>query len=365
MSHVIIERKTLVKALKVLELVPKVAGVPSSDFIKATTRKASLQMSVSSNVTAVVRVSYRGSTDQKEFFIDRGLFAQYILAGEKWKGDFTLTLDDTRAYMEQGSRKGDFVLRSEAIGGYGQWREKDGHEEIKLSDELRGMLMASFGCAADDPSMPHLNCVFIHGQVVMSTNERSAFLGRRDSGDKLRIPFPVGIIPLLGGDLVNSVSVDGDRVVLDCGCGYIEGAVSAPAKKDFPKSSVEKLVDGAQKYPVFVRLPSEKILNILERLSGYLTSVKREDQIVTLQLEPGRVLATVQVTQGKFEESTKIPDLKQEGKIKFLLQYVLPAIRYIASNGDELIIRALDKKPYLLSNKMKNADVEVILGRLS
>ena len=374
MRSAVIEKKDILNAVKVLELVPLRAGVPSSDFIKMTARKQSILMSLSSTVTAVVRAPYQsGGLEQKVIFIDRGLFTAYVLAGAKWKGDFEFGLDEDKLHLKQGRRKAEFNLRAEPLGGYGEWRTKDGHKEIKLDENLKNMLLASNACATGDPSMPHLNCVYINGQLVLSTNDRSLFVGRRSTKeDGLEIPFPVGIIPLLGGDLVDSVGVDGDRVVLDCGCGYVEGTVSAPAKKDFPKAGMEKSIKVARAWPLFVNLPATKIERILERLVAYLPSVKREDWVVTLQLSKGQVKAYVAVQQGRFEESTKVEGLAEEGNIKMRLDMVYPVIRYIAStdtkeNPAEIFIRVDESKktPFHIANDKKNADVEMMAGRIS
>lgn len=360
-----VTKEDLLHGVSVLGLVPQRAGVPSSDFIKMVPRKTSLEMSLSSVVTAVVRVPAPGfvaPADLKAFFIDKGLFDAFVQSGKRWKGNFRLALDESKLYIRQGSRRAEFALRQEPLGGYGTWRVVgNGLREVKLSNSLKKLLVASSTCATADPSMPHLNCVYIGGHLVLSTNLISLFVGIRKKEDALKIPFPVGIIPLLGGELVNSVGVEGDRVILDCGIGFIEGTVSAYAKKDFPHHSVVSSVKKGRAWPVFANLPAERLSKMFERLEGYLTTVKREDWAVTLELGNGRVKAIVKVQQGRFEEVMEVEDLAVEGSLSWPLQQVKPVVDYIASVSESMKVRVDEEKktPYLLSG----GGVEMMVAR--
>lgn len=363
MSWAEIEKKDLLNAVAVLSLVPQRAGVPSSDFVKVSPVSVGLlEMSLSSTVTAVVRVKYSGPIGHtKEFFVDKGLFQSYVQSGKAWKGNFRTYATETKWCISQGSRKAEFSKRMEPLGGYGSWRNRNGLKEIKLSEELRKLLLASNYCATADPSLPYLNCVYIGGKLVLSTNLISLFVGVRSKEDNLKIPFPVGIIPLLGDNLVQAVGVENERVILDCGCGYIEGTISAVAQKDFPKKDVVEKVQRGRAWPVLVRLPAEKLVKILSRLSGYLTNVKREDWIVELSIAEGVVKASVKVQQGKFEERMELDNDKVEGTVKWPLELALAVVEYMASNGETVKVRVDERKntPYLLSG----GGVEMMVAR--
>ena len=357
-----IKKGDLIKSVQVLGLVPQRAGVPSSDFIKVTLRKKSVEMSLSSTVTAVVRTVYLvGALLGTDFFIDKNLLSAFVLGGKGWKGNFRVAVDESRFYIRQGSRHAEFAMRQEPLGGYGTWRDRNGLKEVKLSDELRNLLLASNSCSTGDPSLPHLNCVYIGGHLVLSTNLIALFVGIRQKEDGLRIPFPVGIIPLLGGELVDSVGVDGDRVILDCGCGYVEGTVSAIAKKNFPKQNLVESVKKARLWPLLAKIPSERLSEMIQRLVTYLSSVKREDWLVELELGNGKVKASVKVQQGKFEESMEVEDLKVEGSVVWPLEQVKPVLDYMATAASSVKIRVDEKKktPYLLSG----GRVEMMVAR--
>src|SRR5208283_2190230 len=176
MNWVTIERDELVRAVEVLNLVPQRAGIPSSDYVRVLATKKGLEMSLASSVRGIVRVEAKGFIVD-EFFVDRRLFMPFVLAGKSWKGDFRTTFDEKGWLLRQGSRRAEFVLKSEKVGGYGNWTDRDGMKEVKLSEELRKLLLASFNCATADPSMPQLNCVYLGGRLVLATNSTVMFVG--------------------------------------------------------------------------------------------------------------------------------------------------------------------------------------------
>lgn len=356
------EKKDFITAVDVLSLVPQRAGIPSSDFVKVTPKKNKIEMSLSSTVTGVVRVPLTRSLDtDKEFFVDKGLFQAYVQAGKNWKGNFKLASTEGKWHLRQGSRQAELAMRVEPVSGYGIWKERDKLKEIALSEELRKLLLASNHCSTADPALPHLNCVYIGGKLVLSTNLISLFVGVRQKEDALRIPFPVGIIPLLGDSLVKAVGVENDRVILDCGCGYIEGTISAVAQKSFPKRDVVEKIKKGRMWPLLVKLPAEKLAKVLARLAGYLTNVKREDWVVEMSIANGVVKASVKVQQGTFEERLDFENEKVEGTIRWPLELAQAVVEYMAANGEIIKVRVDEEKntPYLLSG----GGVEMMIAR--
>jgi hypothetical protein len=362
MSWSEVDKNKLIQAVDVLELVPQRAGVPSSDFIKVTPREKGIEMSLSSIVTGVVRVALSASLDATtSFFIDKGLFYAYIQGGKSWKGNFKMKMTDSKWILRHGSRYAEFALRTEPLGGYGSWRDRNGLKEIKLSERLRKLLLASNECSTADPSLPQLNCVYIGGKLVLSTNKISLFVGVRDKEDSLRIPFPVGIIPLLGNSLVEGVGIESEHVFLDCGCGYIEGSISAVAQKSFPKKNIVDQVVKGRTWPILVRLPAERLSRVLTRLTSYLANVKREDWQVVLTIAEGVVKAAVSVQQGTFEEKMTFDNVKAEGVVRWPLELAQAVVNYMALNGELVKIRVSEEKntPYLLSG----GGVEMMVAR--
>lgn len=357
-----LEKDELLAAVAVLNLVPQRAGIPSSDFVKITRRPGQWELSLASTVTGMVRVPVKGEKKaEKECFLDRGLLLSFIQTGKTWKGLFKASFSEGILTLKQGSRLAELAVKADAVGGYGKWKERSARKDIKLSEGLRKLLLASNFCSTADPALPHLNCVYIGGKLVLSTNLISLFVGVRQTEDALRIPFPVGIIPLLGDSLVRAVGVEDDRIVLDCGCGYIEGSVSAIAQKDFPKKNVVEKIKKGREWPVVAKLPAEKLSRMLKRLADYLKNVKREDWVVQLDGEETRLKASIQVQQGRFEEEIKVDQQSKEILLRWPLDLALSVIEYMAANGEVVKVRVDEEKgtPYLLSG----GGVEMMLAR--
>ena len=355
-----IKKDDLTNAIRILEMVPQKAGIPSSDYTRIRMGATQLELSLASSVLAMVRFPCRNKA-AGEMFVDRKLLVPFVQMGRHWKGDFRSQFTGSKWRLRQGSRKADLSMREEPVTGYGNWVDHSKLEEVQLSEEMRKMLLASQACSTADPSLPHLNCVYIGGQLVMASNQTVVFIGSSIKKNEIRIPFPVGVIPLLGDGLVRGIGVDGGTVVLDCGSGYIEGTVSAVALKEFPRKSVIEQINDARKYPLLVRLPAERLAKMMQRLMVYLTAVKREDWTLRLELADERARATVRIQQGVFEESMEVEDMKAEGSLEWPLELVKPVIEYIATKAETIKIRVDEKKktPYLLSG----AGIDLLVGR--
>jgi len=350
MDWIVLEKDELVKAAEVLDLVPQRAGIPSSDYVRVRTGKFGLEMSLASSVSGVIRVRAK-IPEASEFFVDRRLFLPFVLMGKNWKGDFRTAFDERKWLLRQGSRRAEFAVRESKIGGYGVWRDKDGLKEIRLSENLKQLLRASFSCATSDPSLPQFNCVYLGGNLVMASNDTVLFVGVAKKKDDLKFPFPVEIIPLLSDGAVQGVGLEGDRVLLDCGLGLIEGSVSAVAQKQFPKAQLVQRVAEGQRWPLLAKLPAERLARLMTRLTNYLTGIRREDWMLTMEMSEGRLRASVRVTQGKFEEVMELEDGVKEGTVLWPLDQVQPVLEHIGRMGETLTVRVDEKKrtPYLIS----------------
>src|SRR6266566_2879540 len=363
MNWIEIEKEDLIKAIKILELVPMRSGTPTSDYIRVIPTKKHMELAMASSVSAVVRVPWKAQS-QKEggaFYIDRRLLTPFVLMGDKWKGNFNLELEETQIRLKQGSRRAELGLRTDPVDGYGQWRDLVDLKELKLTEELRKLLIASNHCSTADLSMQHLNCVYIGGRVVLATNHTVLFMGVSKNESKIRIPFPVGVIPLLGEGLVKAVSIEGNLVTLDCGCGYIQGTVSAIAEKDFPKRKIFEQVKRGRNWPLIAKIPAVRLTKMMTRLANYLVGMKREDWVLRLELEDSKLRALVRIRQGIFEEKMTVEGLKKEASFEWPLELVQPVLEYMGENAESVKVRVDEEKktPYLISG----AGVDLIVGR--
>ncbi len=349
-----IDRDALINTVEVLDLVPQQAGIPTSDYIRFTLRKDSLEMALASVVVGMTRVPGKFAPflpHVSEFFLDRRLFLPFILAGKKRKASFRMGFNPDNILVKQGSREALFAMNAEAVNGYGKWTDISTLKEIKLSQELRNMLLASIECATSDPSMPQLNCVYIGDTLVLASNQTVLFVGKSKKASGMKFPFPVAIVPLLGSVLVKGVGVEGDKVILDCGCGYLEGMVSAKTKTDFPRKTIESVVEKGSKWPLLANLPADRLHSMFGRFIGYLSGVRREDWLVKLEITGTVVKATVKINNGKFDESMTLDHpAKLDGTVEWPLDLVAPVIEYMAATGDAISVRTdqAKKTPYLL-----------------
>lgn len=357
-----VEKEKLIQAIKVLEIVPLRSGIPSSDYVSIIPEKKYMELALASSVSAVVRVDWKNLvTDNARMFIDRRLLIPFVMTGEKWKGNFQFSFQEGLLKVKQGSRQAELGLRTDAVNGYGSWRNLEGMKELKITEELRQLLIASNACSTADPALQHLNCVYVGGDFVVATNQTVMFLGTNKGKSKVKIPFPVGIIPLLGQGLVKGVIIEDSLVILDCECGYIQGTVSAVAQKEFPHQVIMKQMEKARTAPLLGKIPAGKLAKMLKRLSDYLVGVKREDWQLKLEFGEGKLKAKVRIRQGVFEEKLEVEGLTKEAEVEWPLELVRPVLDYMGENTEWVKVRVdEDKKtPYLISG----GGVELLVAR--
>src|SRR5580765_6240616 len=187
MDWSVIKKDEMLQAISVLDLVPQRAGIPSSDYVRVLSDSRSLEMALSSSVSGVVSLKMDGAkADKNMMFVDRRLFIPFIQMGRGWKGDFKFSVSEQKWEVRQGSRQAEFALKKDTVLGYPVFKSLKDLKEIKLSENLRKLLLASNQCATADPSLQHLNCVYIGGKTVMATNLAVMFVGARDKEDSMR-----------------------------------------------------------------------------------------------------------------------------------------------------------------------------------
>lgn len=360
----IIKKDELIDAIRILGLVPERAGIPSSDYFRVIPRKKMLEIAISSSVTAVVRIAVSESVEDldKPFFIDRRILTPFVLAGKDFRSDFQVgTKVQDKWVINQGRRQAELSVRTDGITGYMDWKDHKSLKEIKLTEELRRMLMVSNTCSTEDPSLQHLNCVYLGGKLVLATNQTVIFVGA--GGDStLKFPFPLGVIPLLGESVVQAVGVEGEKVILDCKYGYVEGTVSAIAQQKFPKDAILHQIENAEKWPVVAKLPAEKLSKVLGRLTTYLGGVKKESWVLNLEITDSQIKAVVRVKQVEFKETISVEAVTKETVVvEWPLDAVKPIIDYIAEKQTDFKIKTNEqnKTPYLIDG----AGIRMMMSR--
>lgn len=357
-----IKSEQLAGAIEILDMVPQVGGIPSSDYLRITQKKYHLEMSLaSSSLVGVVRVAGVIMDEGQEFYVDRKVFTPFVVVGKDSKTAFTSKVGEGTWTLKQGSRKAEFVLRYEEIGGYGKWLNKEMAQDFKVPEAMKKLLMAASRCASADPSFPALNCVYLDGQSVLASNMTIVFAATLKSRSSLNFPFPPAVVPLLSHKSVESIGIDGDRVIVACRYGHLAGAVSADAKKGFPVKGVYTQMEKAKTWPVLVKLPIAPLNAMIERMATYLSAMESEKTHLRIDIAKGQMAMTVKVGYGRFVERDFGKNYKNEAVLDWPLQLVRPVLAYVAENDKELTVRADEKRktPYLLSG----ASVDLLVAR--
>src|SRR6266403_1080784 len=106
MGWVEIDKDELVKAISVLELVPQVGGITSSDYLRVSQRKPGLEFALASSIVGVVRVKAQiMGLEQKTFYVARKIFSPFVLAGKEIKKKFQSSFKGDKWTLQQGSRR--------------------------------------------------------------------------------------------------------------------------------------------------------------------------------------------------------------------------------------------------------------------
>lgn len=361
MSWIELDRDSFLKAVKVMNLVPFRSGIPSSDYIRIRLAKKKMELAIASSVSGQSSVALPESMGEQDLFVDRRMFLPFCLAAEKRKGDFKLLLEEGKLHIHQGKRKAELALYAGKVQGYGKWRDINGLKEVKLEADLKTLLVAASSCATADPSLQHLNCVFMDGNLLLSSNQTMMLQGS-GKGKNTDFPFPVGIIPLLGDSLVQGVGIENGMVILDCEVGYIEGTVAAPGAKKFPKKDILFNMKAAQKYPVLLTIKPKALAEAMAHLIEYLAGVKRDEWVLKIAEENGELYASAAISQGGFKERIKGEGFVKGCLIELPLETIKPVVDFIQTKEEEISIQSDESKktPMLVHSKT----VDLLIARI-
>jgi hypothetical protein len=351
----------LVKAVELLELVPQIGGITSSEYLKISQKKNHIEFALSSSISGVVRVKGQLFPEQLSYCVARKVFSPFVLVGKESKKDFESKFADGKLTLRQGNRTAEFVVRSDEIGGYGKWMAKDLAETISLSEEAKKLLTVSNRCATSDPTLPSLNCVYLKDGYVLASNQTVVFSAILKNGNSLNFPFPREVISILSHPLIGSAGIDGSRVILGSSFGHLEASISAKAKKSFPVQNVHAQIAGAKKMPVMAKLSGEVVKDMMGRMATYLSAMEDSKPHLNLDIENGKMRMTVKAGHGTFVERDSSDSYSTETHIGWPLDYVKPVFDYMGENAGKIIVRGDDKKksPYLVSG----ADVDLLVAR--
>jgi len=323
-----VSSKDLISVLRVLELVPSRAGIPSSEFIRLQSKNGSLYLSLTSEVFGVVKVT---ATDPKEWtaYVDRSSFIPFVNVSKdvtpKTPFQFTCLPKHHTLVVRCGSRKGVFN-ELVVVSGYSEVGKLSGSKLTLTTDQRKALVLAAL-YATPDPTMAKLNCVYVQETGwILASNERAA-IRIQDPNISATVPLPLGLLNSISDSTVKSIVVGKDLAKVYYPFGYLCQTINQYSAKQFPKKAIHTAMEAAKKYPKAFTVSTELLVSALERLSVYSSMVVKRDTIVELSgtAKDTDIKLTCKVPQGQFEERVVIKEpLKKDVSMEWLLQLLIP-----------------------------------------
>jgi len=355
-----VDPEKLIDVFGVLDLVPARPGIPTSVFIQLSEKKGRADLMLSSDVTGVVSIKGEGSIGaSKPVYLDRRLLFPFILTAQNYRSDrpFVFSKVGKQIKVTQGRRKATFdLLPSNA--GYGIPNDGKG-SVLPMEKKVSSLVTIACACATSDPTVPELNCVYIKrtkkGIALYASNQLVVFRAHHTVKGTFpkTLPFPLFLVPVLTNDRIKEVRLQEKDVTLGFDCGRIWQGVSAKALKGFPLETMDGLIDDGKKWTEQFRLLTHKLGAVTARFSEYLTSIRRQDWLLTVAAAKGdkQVLLEVKIPQGIFREYVSIAEpAKEDIQIGWPLEILLPIFDYLAKNKEAVLSVRFDKKtPYYIS----------------
>lgn len=350
----------MLAAVKVIDLVPEIAGFPSSAFVKLNPTAKNLELSLSAELSGKVQAKADGSLGTtRAIFCNRQLFFPFLKAGEKSKQPFTMSFAENRLLVRHGRRKALFDCAVAGMG-YSELKTSGKATELpKLNGFLQSLLLSS-SCATADPGAPELNCVFVRNLgkhlALYSSNQilclHSDLTGKNSLPVKMALPL--ALLPHLDAKELKLVELYEKQVVLRFPNGALWHPVSLKALKEFPYGSIDQLLAQGKKLPEQFSLELKRVHSVLSRFVQYLVSATKQDWLLKIKATPGSKVAFLEVAvqQGVFKEKVSLQgEAKNAFELDLPLDLLFPVFEQLVKNHpDEKLSVSFDKKsPYFLT----------------
>jgi len=344
-----VDKDKLLKTIDILALVPPNPGVPSSEFFKVIRKENVLTLSVASVVTGQVKLAGTGTFPFKRFYLDRKLFIPFVQASKDLQTSSPFVfeaVDEKTLLVIHGSRRAQFCAQ-EKITGYGIAPKDALLDKVVLDKTTRNLIYCARDIAPNDPSTPHLNCVFAQpngtGLDIFATNQKVIFHGHAEARARVKIPFPLNLVPLLGSDALNEIHWRETIVSLNFDNGHIWQPISAKAKVTFPTAQIKEAFNQPQ--TLLFRTSCEKFGTVINRMCSYLGAVRREDWILKLSCGEGHsaVALSCEIPNSLFKERLKVGAAIKPFKMNWPLNMLAPVFEYLATDKKHDVTVSLDK----------------------
>lgn len=316
----------LIKAVNIINLVPSRAGIPSSEFIQLRSSGKKMSLALSADVFGEVSVEC-SSKDKWEAYADRASFVPFVNASRESgsKAAFVFKYKDGSVTVKCGRRKGVFNKLS-VVSGYSAIEDMAGNK-VSLSKEQRRAITLAAKYATPDPTIAHLNCVYIERSgAVLASNERAAVrIKARAVGAAM--PIPLGVLTTLDHESVTALVLGKKLAKIGFDVGYLCQTVNQKAASQFPNKSINSSFESAASYPRRFKVNAVNFIDAMLRLYEYSSVVIKRDAVVKITGVKGESLLRLscKVPQGQFSETVTLKtELKTDVKAEWLLEVLVP-----------------------------------------
>jgi hypothetical protein len=339
-----ITKDALFHVLDILDLVPTRPGITASEFIKAERGKDGVvNFHIASEISGCVPLKGTGEWPVKVWYLDRRLFAPFIIAGRGLsKKEFEFSTKDDQLIVRHGARRATFEKAPE-VPGYSDAPSSVGGA-ITLSPESLQLIACAREFASGDPTTPELNCVFIQPSTskgdlrIYAATKRVIYYAR--SGEKVKLPhalpMPPFIVSLLTNEHLKKIYWTKKEIVLEFDVGRVWQTTSIKAG-NFPVDAVHGYMKNSENFKEAFSVDSRVFALAICRLGQYLTAVRREDWTLSLRGVKGsdKVHLCSSVSKSSFKETVSVETLKADIDLLWPLNLLLPMFDFLSTKRKE------------------------------
>lgn len=351
--------KDLCSAASAIDLVPSRAGISTSEFIRLHCSKGKLRLSLAAEIYGTTEAKIDPpSSEEWEFFVDRATFIPFVNAALelRQKSPFDFKYDagkkgNSQLTVRCGRRRGVFQSATE-ITGYKAPQEDPG-VKLKLTANQQLILNLAVKYATQDPTIAHLNCVYLQrGKAIMASNQLAAFW-MEDAVVPMSAPLPLLLLAVSERADVRELIVSQKSARVTMACGYLCQFTNQKAAEDFPYKQIEKNIKAAEAYRKQFTIDAASLMAVLKRLESYIASVVKRDMVVSVHGNKGEntLQLVAAVPQGRFEETVEVlHPLRRDVECEWMLSLLLPLFD-VADKLGHIVVKYDDGSPFLFSSK--------------
>lgn len=344
----------IIQAIASIDLIPSRAGISSSEFIRIQASKDKIKFSLAAEIYGTTYAAALEGKETWEFFVDRASFVPFVLAakelGQTVPFEFRYSAKDSTLTVRCGKRKASYQTVTE-ISGYADKADFKG-AALVLTKEQKTMLRLAVKYATSDPTVAHLNCIYLSkGKAILASNQLAAFY-LEDKVVPLSVPLPLLLLSILDSDLVEGITVSKEFARVDLACGFLCQLTNQKAAESFPHATLVSNVEAGAKFKKRFSVKGSSMVAVLKRLEAYIASVVKRDMVVSVAGTKGdtKLRITATIPQGSFEESLTVKEpLVRDVECEWLLSLLLP-LADIATSLGTVTVRYDDMSPFYFSS---------------